>query len=336
MIPRTDRPCQTPSWQVALADAFTSPAALMEHLELERSQLPAASAAARRFGLRVPREFADRMEKGNARDPLLLQVLPVGAELEMVPGFVPDPVGDLAAAPVPGLLHKYRGRALLIATAACAINCRYCFRRHFPYQELSAHLDQWQSALDHLGRNRRIKEVILSGGDPLMMTDHRLAGLLQRLEDIPHLTRLRIHTRLPIVVPQRITAELVEMLARLRFHTVVVVHCNHPRELAPPVVQALGSVAESGAMLLNQSVLLKGVNDALEVQLQLSESLFEARVLPYYLHLLDPVQGAAHFEVSREEARDLYRQMQQHLPGYLLPRLVYEKAGAASKIPVTS
>ncbi|MCF6353500.1 MAG: EF-P beta-lysylation protein EpmB [Candidatus Polarisedimenticolaceae bacterium] len=335
MIPRTGGLCQTPSWQAAMANAFTSPEELIDYLELDRSLLPAARAAALRFGLRVPRGFVDRMQRGNPQDPLLLQVLPMGAELELRPGFVQDPVGDLAATPAAGVVHKYHGRALLITTGACALHCRYCFRRHFPYQEASAHLDRWQAALDYLGRDASIKEVILSGGDPMMIADSRLAELFRALEAIPHLTRLRIHTRMPIIVPQRITEEIVEELSRLRLKTVVVVHCNHARELTQQVCQALKRLEEGGVRLLNQSVLLKGINDELEVQVQLCEVLFDAQVLPYYLHLLDPVQGAAHFNVSQKEARLLYRQLQQRLPGYLLPKLVYEKAGEASKIPVT-
>ncbi len=335
MIPRTGSLCQTPSWQEAMANAITTPEELIDYLELDRSLLPAARAAALRFGLRVPREFADRMQRGNPQDPLLLQVLPMGAELELRPGFVLDPVGDLAATPAAGVVHKYHGRALLITTAACALHCRYCFRRYFPYQEASAHLDRWQSALDYLGRDTSIKEVILSGGDPMMIADGRLAELFRALEAIPHLTRLRIHTRMPIIVPQRITEEMVGELSRLRLKTVVVVHCNHARELTQKVCQALKKLEVNGVRLLNQSVLLKRVNDELETQVQLCEALFDARVLPYYLHLLDPVQGAAHFDVSQKEARLLYQQLQQRLPGYLLPRLVYEKAGEASKTLVT-
>lgn len=334
MIPRTGSLCQTPSWQEAIANALTSPEELIDYLELDRSLLPAARAAALRFGLRVPREFADRMQRGNPQDPLLLQILPMGAELELQPGFVLDPVGDLAATPAAGVVHKYHGRALLITTGACALHCRYCFRRHFPYQEASAHLDHWQSALDYLGRDTSIKEVILSGGDPMMIADSRLAGLFRALEAIPHLTRLRIHTRMPIIVPQRITEKILEELSRLRLKTVVVVHCNHASELTQQVCQALKKLEESGVRLLNQSVLLKRINDKLETQIQLCEALFDARVLPYYLHLLDPVQGAAHFNVSQKEARLLYQQLQQRLPGYLVPKLVYEKAGEASKIPV--
>ncbi len=335
MIPRTDSLCQTPSWQEAIANAFVSPEALVDYLELDRSLLPAAHAAARRFGLRVPREFVDRMERGNPQDPLLLQVLPIGAELELRHGFVLDPVGDLAATPAAGILHKYHGRALLITTGACAVNCRYCFRRHFPYQDLSAHLDRWQSALDYLGRDTSIKEVILSGGDPMMITDSRLAELLRALEAIPHLTRLRIHTRMPIIVPQRVTEDILDELRRTRLNTVIVVHCNHARELTRQVCQALKKLEACGARLLNQSVLLKGVNDELETQIQLCESLFDAHVLPYYLHLLDPVQGAAHFNVNKKEAQLLCRLLRQQLPGYLVPQLVYEKAGERSKIPVT-
>jgi len=335
MIPRTDSLCQTPSWNEAIANAFTSPEELIDYLELDKALLPAARAAALQFGLRVPREYVDCMEKGNPQDPLLLQVLPLGAELELQLGFSTDPVGDLAAAPAKGVLHKYHGRALLVTTGACAVNCRYCFRRHFPYQESSAYLDRWQSALDYLRSDPSIHEVILSGGDPLMIADSRLAELFQALEAIPHLMRLRIHTRMPVIVPQRITGDFLEELGRMRFKTVVVIHCNHAHELTSAVCLALRRLQESGVMLLNQSVLLKGVNDDVETQIQLSEALFDVQVTPYYLHLLDPVQGAAHFDVGREEAQVLYQKLLQRLPGYLVPKLVYEKPGEASKTSLT-
>jgi len=318
-----------------MASAFTCPEELIDHLGLDRSLLPAAHAAASQFGLRVPREYVDRMEKGNPQDPLLLQVLPVGAELELRPGFVLDPVGDLAAAPTAGVLHKYQGRALLITTGACAVNCRYCFRRHFPYQDFSAYLDRWQSALDYLRRDSSIKEVILSGGDPLMIADSRLAELFRALETIPHLSRLRIHTRMPVIVPQRITAHILDELSQTRLNTTVVIHCNHANELTPFVCQMLKKLRNSGVTLFNQSVLLKRVNDDLETQVQLCEALFDAQVIPYYLHLLDPVQGGAHFDVSHKAARRLYQQLLRQLPGYLVPKLVYEKPGEVSKIPIT-
>ncbi len=335
MIPRTDGLCQTPSWNEAIANAFTSPEELIDYLELDKSLLPAARAAASQFGLRVPRAYVDCMEKGNAQDPLLLQVLPLGAELELQPGFSVDPVGDLAATSATGVLHKYHGRALLITTGACAVNCRYCFRRHFPYQESSAYLDHWQSALDYLRSNSSINEVILSGGDPLMIADSRLAELFRALEAIPHLTRLRIHTRMPVIVPQRVTDDLLGELDRVRFRVTVVVHCNHARELTAAVCCVLQQLRESGVTLFNQSVLLKGINNDLKTQVELCESLFEAQVIPYYLHLLDSVQGAAHFDVSREEAQLLYQQLLQQLPGYLVPKLVYEQSGEISKTPLT-
>jgi len=335
MIPRTEGLCQTPSWHEAIATAFTCPEELIDYLGLDRSLLPAARAAASQFGLRVPREYVDRMERGNPLDPLLLQVLPLGAELDLWPGFSVDPVGDLASNPVAGVLHKYHGRALLITTGACAVNCRYCFRRHFPYQETSAYLDRWQSALDYLRGDSSISEVILSGGDPMMIADSRLAELLYALEAIPHLKRLRIHTRMPVIVPQRVTEEFLSELVRTGLNTTVVIHCNHVNELTPLVCQAIQKIRNSGATLLNQAVLLKGINNDLEAQLQLCERLFDAQVIPYYLHLLDPVQGAAHFDVCREEGRLLYQRLIQRLPGYLVPKLVYEKKGEASKIPIT-
>ena len=334
MIPRSADLCQTPSWRDAIAGAFTRPEELIDYLELDRSLLPAARAAASQFGLRVPRSYAARMEKGNPQDPLLLQVLPHSAELIQHPDFSTDPVGDLSATASVGLLHKYHGRALLITTGACATNCRYCFRRHFPYRDSSGHLDRWQGALNYLRQETSITEVILSGGDPLMTTDAKLAELIQALETIPHLARLRIHTRMPIIVPERITDTLLNILKFSRFLSTVVIHCNHANELNQEVHLTLQKLRTSEIMLLNQSVLLKGINDSPEVQIKLCESLFEAGVLPYYLHLLDPVQGAAHFDVHREDALRLHQELRRQLPGYLVPRLVQELAGIPAKVPV--
>ncbi|HEC15559.1 MAG TPA: EF-P beta-lysylation protein EpmB [Sedimenticola sp.] len=334
MIPRSANPCQTPSWRSALGDAFVCPEALIDYLELDRSLLPGARTAAARFGLRVPRTYAARMEKGNPRDPLLLQVLPMGAELEHHPGFGTDPVGDLAAVTSPGLLHKYQGRALLIATGACAVNCRYCFRRHFPYQDAAGGSQRWRGALDYLRREPGIREIILSGGDPLMMADARLAELIRALETIPHLARLRIHTRMPVIVPERVTDGLLASLKNTRLRPVIVIHCNHANELSGEVHRPLQRLRDAGGTLLNQSVLLKGINDSPEAQIALCESLFETGVLPYYLHLLDPVQGAAHFEVRREDAIELHQRLRRRLPGYLVPRLVQELAGAPAKMPL--
>ena len=331
MIPETSAIRQTPAWQQELARAISDPAELLAALDLDPAWLPAAQAAARLFPLRVPRGFVSRMRRGDPHDPLLRQVLPLAQECVAAPDFSEDPVGDLAAMAAPGVLQKYEGRVLLTATGACAVHCRYCFRRHFPYAESSAGMDHWQAALDYLARDSSLKEVILSGGDPLTLSDRRLAEFIDAAARIAHLERLRLHTRLPVVLPQRITPELVRMLTSPRLAVVVVIHANHANEIDESVRTALARLREAGVTLLNQSVLLRGVNDSADVLAELSERLFSTGVLPYYLHLLDRVQGAAHFEVARDAAQVLMGQLAARLPGYLVPRLVRETAGAPGK-----
>ncbi len=333
MIPRSSAVWQAPRWRRALSDAFTRPKELFEFLELDSSLLGAADAAAGTFRLRVPRGYAGRIRKGDINDPLLRQVLPTAAEMDPQPGYTYDPVGDLAARSAPGVLHKYQGRALLMGTASCAVNCRFCFRRHFSHADARAGRKQWSGALKYLAEDPSIDEVILSGGDPLLLDDSHLAGLTARLERIPHLRRLRIHSRIPIVLPERVCEDLLTWLVGSRLTPVMVVHCNHPNEMADDVPGALASFRSAGIMVLNQSVLLRGVNDCAGVLSELSLRLFDAGVLPYYLHLLDRVQGAAHFEVPEQQARLIYRDLQARLPGYLVPRMVREQAGAAAKLP---
>lgn len=324
-----------PGWQMSLAQAIRDPATLLERLDLSADQVDALLDQTADFPLRVPESYLRRMEPGNPQDPLLLQVLPRRIEARSVPGFSTDPVGDLEALQGKGLLHKYQGRALLITTQACAVHCRYCFRRHFPYSEQNAGRDRWQQSLDMLSQDATIREIILSGGDPLTLTDLRLAELIRELEAIPHLKRLRIHTRLPVVLPERITRELVCMLADSRFQVVVVIHANHARELNDETDQALGLLRENGITLLNQAVLLRGINDSVDAQTDLSETLFEQGVLPYYLHVLDPVQGAAHFDVADKQGASIVRALMTRLPGYLVPKLVREIAGEPNKTPVS-
>jgi EF-P beta-lysylation protein EpmB len=331
MIPGTELLRQVPDWQTALGQVITDPAELLDVLGLGPEWLPAAQDAARVFPLRVPRSFVARMRRGDPADPLLRQVLPLAQECHDVEGFGPDPVGDLVAHVAPGVLHKYEGRVLLTATGACAINCRYCFRRHFPYAEANASTEQWRAALGYIRAHQDIREVILSGGDPLTLSDRRLAEFTRALEDCAHVERLRLHTRLPVVLPQRVSQELCTWLSSMRLKTVVVIHANHAQELDDTVRVACQRIANTGTTLLNQSVLLRGVNDNVTVLKQLSEALFSAGVLPYYLHLLDRVQGAAHFDVSEADARDLMAGLNAHLPGYLVPRLVREVPGAPGK-----
>ncbi|MEW6332546.1 MAG: EF-P beta-lysylation protein EpmB [Pseudomonadota bacterium] len=335
MIPGTSVLRQVPAWQSALARAITEPAELLAAAGLGEEWLPAARAAARLFPLRVPRGFVARMRQGDPRDPLLRQVLPLAEECLAAEGFGTDPVGDLAAMAAPGVLHKYRGRVLLTLTGACAVHCRYCFRRHFPYADANPATDHWRAALEYIAGDDSITEVILSGGDPLSLSDRRLAELVRQLEAIPQLRRLRLHTRLPIVLPERVNDELLAWLGDTRLKPVVVVHANHAQEIDDTVRAALGRLKTAGAELLNQSVLLRGVNDSVEALADLSEALFETGTLPYYLHLLDKVRGAAHFAVPDAVARGLMEALNARLPGYLVPRLVREVPGRPGKLALT-
>jgi EF-P beta-lysylation protein EpmB len=328
-------PYVTPAWQRALADAVTQPAELLCLLELAPQQLPALDPARlRRFPLRVPREFAALMRKGDPHDPLLLQVWPDAAEAVAAPGFGPDPVGDLARLKAGGVIHKYHGRALLIATGACGVHCRYCFRRDFPYGDALASRGQWQAALATLAADTSISEVILSGGDPLSLGDDKLGALAAALDALPQLRRLRLHTRLPVVLPSRVDAALLRWLRDSRLQKVVVLHVNHPAEIGPALQQALRQLAAAGATLLNQTVLLKNVNDSAEILAQLSEKLFTSGVMPYYLHVLDRVGGVSHFEVTDRASRMIMRELNARLPGYLVPRLVREIPGEPGKSPL--
>ena len=283
------------------------------------------------FPLRVSQDFIRRMEPGNPRDPLLLQVLPTYQERLTVAGFSDDPLGEKTANKMPSLLHKYHGRVLLIPIGSCAVNCRYCFRRNFPYQKNLFSRQQLVHIMEYLHQDPSIHEVILSGGDPLVAKDDLLAALIQSLATIPHLKYLRIHTRLPIIIPDRVTRTLTDALTSTQLKCTVVIHCNHPNEISPNVTKALNQLTTHGISLLNQSVLLKDVNDNPHTLMELSHKLYKNNVIPYYLHLLDPVQGTAHFAVDEAEGKKILQHLRHHLPGYLVPRFVKEVAGAKSK-----
>jgi EF-P beta-lysylation protein EpmB len=321
-------------WQETLREAVTDPGELLGALGLDPALHVAAIEAAARFPLKVPRPFLARIARGDASDPLLRQVLPAAEELEEAAGYGADPVGDLASAEAPGLLHKYAGRALLIATGSCAIHCRYCFRREFPYADQTASSGRFREALARIAEDPSIEEVILSGGDPLSLSNARLAELGSGLASIPHVRRIRLHSRHPVVLPGRVDEGLLAWLEDLRLPVVMVIHANHAAEIDAEVEGALAALGGRGVLLLNQSVLLRGVNDSVEVLQALSERLAEVRVLPYYLHLLDRVRGAAHFEVAEDRARRLVEALRARLPGYLVPRLVREVPGERSKTPV--
>lgn len=324
----------TASWQQALSDLVTDPRELLALLDLDPSLLPAALLADRDFRLRVPRAFLGRMRRGDPADPLLRQVLPAGEEAAVVPGYSGDPLAEHRHARAAGLLQKYQGRVLVIAAGACAVNCRYCFRRHYPYDDNTPDTEQWKRLLANVADDASIEEVILSGGDPLMVSNRRLSWITSELAAIPHVTRLRVHTRLPVVIPARVDDALPSILAGTRLAPVLVIHANHANELDEDVRLAMARLADAGITLLNQSVLLRGVNDSADVLAELSRRLLACRVLPYYLHLLDRVAGAAHFDVPETEAATLLQDLAGRLPGYLLPRLVREIPGQPGKTPI--
>ncbi len=322
---------QAPAWQHALRDAFSRPAELLDFLGLDPA-LPVLDAERLRdFGLRVPRGFAERMRKGDPDDPLFLQVWPRGAEAYAVDGFGLDAVGDMAKLKPGGIVHKYHGRVLVMTTGACGVHCRYCFRRHFPYSEALAARDHWSEALAQIEADESIHEVILSGGDPLSLSDDKLGEFLDGLDRIAHVRRLRIHTRQIVVLPERVDDSLIERLSRTRLATVIVLHANHANELDTAVAEACARLRAIGVTLLNQAVLLRRINDDAAALRALSERLFACGVLPYYLHLLDRVAGSAHFEVDEASALALMRELSAQLPGYLVPKLARESAGEASK-----
>ncbi len=323
------------SWQRSLAAAIRDPDELIGLLELDDSLREPARRASQLFPLMVPQSYLQRMERGNPRDPLLLQVLPLAAEEISHAEFVFDAVGDQQAKRAPGLLQKYVGRALLIATGACAVHCRYCFRRHYAYGEEPKLLADWEPAFQILQEDDSIHEIILSGGDPLMLTDRRLGELCSRLQSIPHLRRLRVHTRLPIVLPERVTPRLLDILTQGPLTPIVVVHSNHPRELAGTCGQALRRLIAAGCTVLNQAVLLKGINDDVETLAALCEGLVDLGVIPYYLHQLDQVAGTAHFEVPEARGLELIAALRARLPGYAVPQFVREVAGEAHKLPLS-
>jgi EF-P beta-lysylation protein EpmB len=323
--------CGARSWRQSVKDAVRDPAELCRLLDLPPEVATRATAAHGDFPLFVPRELIARMRPGDPHDPLLRQVLPLDAESAPAEGYLVDPVGDGAARRLPGVLCKYRGRVLLITSGACAVHCRYCFRRHYPYaQEPHAPRD-WRPAIAEITRDRELREVILSGGDPLMLIDRHLADLTQRLAAIPHLTRLRVHTRLPIMIPQRVTDELLRWLTGTRLAPVMVVHANHAAEIDGEVAAALTRLVMAGIPVLNQAVLLRGVNDSVAAMAELCERLVDLRVMPYYLHQLDRVAGAAHFEVPVAEGLQIINALRARLPGYAVPRYVQEIAGRPGK-----
>jgi EF-P beta-lysylation protein EpmB len=321
-------------WLTQLSEVISDPIELLRILSLaDHPQLQSGSEARRLFPLRVPRSYLSRINAGDANDPLLLQVITQSQEFITASGYSQDPLEEQHNI-LPGLLHKYRNRALLLVKTGCAINCRYCFRRHFPYQDNQGSKANWQRAIDYIGQHPELDEIIFSGGDPLMAKDHELDWLITQLEAIPHLRRLRIHSRLISAIPARATEELCRRLSSSRFQVILVTHINHANEIDREVAEAMSKLKQSGVVLLNQSVLLRGVNDNAETLAALSNKLFDSGIMPYYLHVLDKVQGAAHFMVSDDEARAIMQKLLSLTSGYLVPRLTREIGGRASKTPL--
>jgi EF-P beta-lysylation protein EpmB len=323
-----------PRWQQLLGEAISRPEELLRELQLDPALPWLDAAQLQNFTLRVPRGYVARMRKGDPQDPLFLQVWPQSLEARTTPGYQADVVGDLVKLKSGGVIHKYDGRALVISTGACAIHCRYCFRRHFPYGDNLASRDQWRETLRVIAEDPSIGEVILSGGDPLALSDDKLETFVAGLAGIPTVRRLRVHTRLPVVLPERVDERMLAWLRRSPLQKVVVIHANHPREFDESVSQACRRLHAIGVTVLNQSVLLKGINDSADILAALSEELFRSGVLPYYLHEMDRVLGAGHFEVEEGKSQTIMRELNARLPGYLVPRLVREVAGAPGKTPV--
>ena len=318
-------------WKAELSNCVSSIDELLNQLGLKPEDLNATEQAASKFPIKVPQPFVQLMEYGNPNDPLLKQVLPITSELQVDSNFSTDPVGESSFNPVPGIVHKYRNRVLMIISPNCAINCRYCFRRHFPYDDNRQSKQQWLKALDYLKTKPEINEVIYSGGDPLAANDNFLRWLTGEIESIKHIKRLRIHTRLPVVIPSRIDDQLLNWLSNTRLKPTFVLHINHANEIDTALSQGVNRLKQAGIMVLNQSVLLKGINDTSDQLINLSEKLFNAGIMPYYLHMLDPVQGASHFDVPEDRAVEIFSQIQAELPGFLVPKLVQERAGETSK-----
>ena len=319
-----------PKWLEDLAQAFNNPSDLLDFLELNPTDFEQDIMARKLFALRVPRPFAEKMQKKERNDPLFLQAMSLQQEFLRADGFVKDPLEEQHS-PAPNILHKYHNRLLFMIKNSCAINCRYCFRRHFPYQEVKSGKESWKQSLAYIAKHAEVEEVILSGGDPLMAKDEELAWIINALEAIPHIKTLRIHSRLPVVIPNRITPELCQLLGQSRLHCVLVTHINHANEIDEVFAEKMQMLKKAQVVLLNQSVLLKGVNDNPQVLKQLSDKLFEYGILPYYLHLLDKVEGASHFYIEDSQAIAIYKALQRISSGYLVPKLAREIAFEPNK-----
>lgn len=331
MIPQTDTSWQTQNWQEQMINAVRDAKELCSIVRINPSDIGLSETAAIQFPIMVPRAFIQKMERGNPKDPLLLQVLNSNQEDLRPEGYSTNPLNESSFNVAPGLIHKYHGRVLMIVSGKCAVNCRYCFRRSFPYNDNNPSRSDWLQAFDYIAKDKSITEVIFSGGDPLSAPDRHLSWIVDHLEKIKHLKRLRIHTRFPVVIPERICDAFLKWVEKTKLKIQLVLHINHPNEINNELVQAIIKLRPYGINVLNQSVLLKDINDNLETQIALQEKSNEAGILPYYLHCLDPIEGASHFDVNKIKAESLIKEMRVKLPGYLVPRLAVEIPGEASK-----
>lgn len=330
-----DNTADLPTWQKELSNAVKNPSQLLHLLDISPESVALSDIARKQFPMLVPLPFIKKMKKGDINDPLLKQVLPIADEELVSPDYSTDPLQEHDSA-IPGLLHKYKSRVLLILKSGCAVNCRYCFRRHFPYQENNINKKQIEQVVAYIKAHPEVNEVILSGGDPLMSKDDHLQYIIAQLEPLQQLKRLRIHTRLPVVIPSRITDKLANMLKQSRFNVVCVLHINHANEIDQIFQKAIYKLHQAGVQLLNQGIVLKDINDNSQALIELSEALFSAHILPYYLFLLDKVQGAQHFDLEEHKAQQLIKTMSAALPGYLVPKLSREIAGEKSKTVINS
>ena len=332
IIPQIEKNLHT-SWQKDLREVVTEPKVLLQMLNINPDDYLQHFKARKLFPVRVPKSFINRMVKGDINDPLLKQVMPLSQEFIIADGYSTDPLEEHDTV-AEGLLHKYHNRVLMVVKAGCAVNCRYCFRRHFPYQENQLNKRSLIDALSYIQADKNINEVILSGGDPLMAKDDAISWFLDELEQIPQIKRMRIHSRLPVVIPARITEQLCERLAKSPLKVIFVNHINHANEIDSDFKNAMNMLKQANVLLLNQAVILKDVNDTVDAQINLSEALFDTDVMPYYLHLLDKVEGASHFDIDEAQAIKIMAELLEALPGFLVPKLVREIGGQKSKTPI--
>lgn len=324
---------QIPLWRQIQRETFTDWKKLVDFLQLDLDSPKARLLTHSSFPLNLPLRLAQKIQKNCWNDPVLIQFLPTTEEEKESPLFVLDPVEDEAFRKTPKLLHKYQARALLLSTSACAMNCRFCFRRNFAYETTEK---KFEKELQEIRLDTSLSEILLSGGDPLSLGHTQLESILKELEQIPHVKRIRFHTRFPLGIPERIDADFLKLLGGCEKQIIFVIHCNHAHEFDDTILESLRQIQRLGVIVISQSVLLKGVNDTVEALEELFLLLINNGILPYYLHQLDRVQGAIHFEVPETTGKELIAELQKRLPGYAVPKYVKEEAHKPHKTPITS